>query len=174
MIDADELGRRALEPGRHAWHSVVDTFGDEILSPGSMEIDRKRLAEIVFPDRQKLAALNAIVHPIVMKGVADAIDVLRGTDEVVVLDAALLVEVGLHRNVDVLLVVTASEEKRRRRLTTGRGMVEADVSARMASQRSDAELISAADIVVKNDGSIDDLVREADRVWEELRERLTG
>lgn len=174
MIDADELGRRALEPGRQAWHSVIDTFGDEILSPGALEIDRRRLAEIVFSDRQKLAALNAIVHPVIMKGVADAVDVLRGTDEVVVLDAALLVEVGMHRNVDVLVVVTASEDKRRSRLMAGRGMREADVGARMASQRSDEELIAQADIVVRNDGPIEELVSEADRVWEELTRRLTG
>lgn len=168
------MGRRALEPGRQPWHSVIDTFGDEILSPGSLEIDRGRLAEIVFNDRQKLAALNAIVHPVIVKGVADALDVLRGTDEVVVLDAALLVEVGLHRSVDVLIVVTAAEEARRRRLSTGRGMVAADINARIASQRSEEELLAAADIVVNNDGSIEDLVREAGRVWKELRERLEG
>lgn len=172
MIDADELGRMALEPGKRAWHSVVDTFGDEILSPDTMEIDRRRLADIVFADRRKLAALNAIVHPIIVKGVADALDALRGTDGIVVLDAALLVEVGLHRHVDVLVVVTATEEARRRRLMTGRGMIENDIRARMAAQRKEEDVIADADIVVTNDGTVDDLAREADRVWKELQGRL--
>lgn len=172
VIDADELGRQALEPGCPAWHSVVATFGDEMLAPGSMTIDRQRLADAVFSDRQKLAALNAIVHPIIVKGVADALDVLRGADEVAVLDAALLVEVGLHRSVDVLIVITASEDARHRRLVEGRGMSEKDVTARIASQRSEQELLALADIVVRNDGSVDDLATDADRVWAELVERL--
>lgn len=174
IIDADELGRRALEPGRQPWHSVIDTFGDEILSPGTMEIDRKRLADIVFSDRRKLAALNAIVHPVIMKGVADSLDVLRGTDEIVILDAALLVDVGLHRDVDVLIVVTASEDVRRKRLLAGRGMVERDINARMAAQAGEDKLIEMADIVVRNEGSVEALGSEADRVWAELEKRHRG
>lgn len=174
IIDADELGRRALEPGRQPWHSVIDTFGDEILSPGTMEIDRKRLADIVFSDRRKLAALNAIVHPVIMKGVADSLDVLRGTDEIVILDAALLVDVGLHRDVDVLIVVTASEDVRRKRLLAGRGMVERDINARMAAQAGEDNLIEMADIVVRNEGSVEALGSEADRVWAELEKRHRG
>src|SRR5918992_2352219 len=71
VIDADALGREALQPGRPAWHSVVAQFGDEILAANSMDIDRKRLAAVVFGDPRKLAALNAIVHPVIFKGIAD-------------------------------------------------------------------------------------------------------
>lgn len=170
-IDADLLARDALRPSEPAWHSVVDQFGDEILAAHSMEIDRARLADIVFKDRHKLAALNAIVHPVVFAGIADSLERLRNTDEIVVLDAALIVETGLHRNLDVLIAVLADEEKRRKRLVNQRRMPLADVNARISSQMDQTELEKMADIVVRNDGSLEDLSREADRAWTEL-ERL--
>lgn len=172
IIDADEIGRLALEPGQRAWHSVIDTFGDEIRGARGVEIDRQRLAHIVFNDRRKLAALNAIVHPVIMKRVAEELDALRNTDEIVILDAALLIEVGLEGVVELLIVVTAPEDVRRRRLISSRGMTPTDVDARMASQRSEDELLAKADVVVKNDGSLDHLNQEADRVWTELQKRV--
>ncbi len=171
VIDADQLGRDALRPGRPAWHSVVDQFGDEILVAGSMEIDRTRLAAIVFADRDALAALNAIVHPVILRGVADDLDRLRATDAIVVIDAALIVELGLERAADAIVVVTAREEVRRRRLTNARGMSLQDIEARMRTQSSEEELIERADIVIRNEGSLEDLAREADRVWGELTQR---
>src|ERR687884_2222146 len=90
VVDADALGRLALRPGQPAWHSVVDQFGEEVLTPHTMQIDRKLVADIVFNDRDKLAALNAIVHPVILKGIADDLERLRETDAIVVLDAALV------------------------------------------------------------------------------------
>ena len=168
VIDADLLGRDALRPGAPAWHSVVDQFGDEILVEHSMEIDRARLAEIVFNDPKKLAALNAIVHPVIFKGVADRLERLGATDNIVVLDAALILETGLDEAVDVLIVVVSEERARERRLTATRGMKIADVRARIASQGNPASLEERADLVVHNDGSLDDLAVEADRAWKEL------
>lgn len=171
VIDADQLGRDALRPGKPAWHSVVDQFGDEILSAGSMEIDRKRLAAIVFSDPQKLAALNAITHPVIMSGIADELERLRHTDAVVILDAALIVELGLTDVVDLVIVVATREELRRARLASSRGMTNAEISGRIAAQSSTEDLIAAADIVVRNDGALEDLVEEADRVYAELDRR---
>ena len=168
VVDADALGRAALAPGKPAWHGVVSQFGDEILVPGSMDVDRARLAEVVFNDKGKLAALNAIVHPVILAGVADRLEELRDTDEIVVLDAALIVDMGLAKGLDVLIVVVATEDERYARLLRGRGMTRAQVTARMASQTSEATLLERADIVVRNDGSPQDLAAEADRVWAEL------
>ena len=169
VIDADHLGRDALRPGEPAWHSVVDTFGDEVLSPGTMEVDRKRLAEVVFADPNKLAALNAITHPVIAAGIADELERLSQTDAIVVLDAALLVELGLDKAMGVLIVVDADEEKRKRRLQSSRRMELTDIEARIAAQASSEELISRADIVVRNEGSMQALALEADRVWAELQ-----
>lgn len=171
VIDADAIGRQALEPGEPAWHSVVDQFGDEILSAGSMTVDRKRLASIVFSDPGKLAALNAIVHPVITGRIADTLDALSGTDEIVILDAALIVELGIQDGLDVLIVVAAEEDVRRARLRKERGMTGAQIAERMAAQRPQRELLSAADIVVSNDGSLGDLLAEADRVWNDLKKR---
>ena len=173
-IDADLLARDALKPAAPAWHSVVDQFGDEILVPHSMEIDRARLASIVFNDRNKLAALNAIVHPVVFAGIADALERLRNSEAVVILDAALIVETGLHENLDVLIAVVARDDVRRGRLLRRRAMSERDVDARINSQTPQEEIERLADIVVRNDGSLEDLAAEADRVWAELEALRTG
>ena len=172
VIDADLLGRDALKPGEPAWHSVVAQFGDEVLVPHTMEVDRKLLAGIVFSDPQKLAALNAIVHPVIVARIADELDRLRLTDEIVVLDAALIVEMGIHDVVDVLVVVVASEGTRKERLIASRGMSPGDISGRMAAQASTDELIASADIVVENDGTLEDLARTADRVYADLQARI--
>ena len=173
VIDADELGRDALRPGEPAWHSVVDQFGDEILAPGSMQVDRKRLAEIVFNDKNKLAALNAIVHPVILRGMADHLERLSRTNDVVVIDAALLVDMGMAGTLDLVLVVTASPEVRKKRLLA-RGMIPADIDARIAAQVPQETLIEKADIVVINDGSLEELSNEAERVWDEIVERRSA
>jgi dephospho-CoA kinase len=171
VIDADELGRQALEPGKPGWHSVVDQFGDEVLAAHSMEIDRKRLAAIVFSVPEKLAALNAIVHPVIMRGIADCLEALRDTDETVILDAALIVELGIRSSLDVLIVVEAPPDKRRDRLVRERGMDLADVERRIGSQADPETLRATADIIVTNDSTMSVLEAEAERVWKELQER---
>ena len=171
VVDADRIGHEVLAPGQPAWHSVVDQFGDEILAAAGLDIDRKRLAAIVFSDRAKLAALNAITHPEILRRVADEIDVHRHTDGVVVLDAALIVEMGLADALDVVVVVTSPAELRKQRLMNNRGMSASDVDARMAAQATGEELVTRADIVVVNEGDEVALAAEADRVWSELQGR---
>ncbi len=172
VIDADLLGRDALRPGAPSWHSVVDTFGDEILVEHTMEIDRKKLASIVFNDSAKLAALNAIVHPVILNAVADRLEAVKDTDAIVILDAALIVEMGLADTVDVVVVVASDLEIRRRRLAETRGMAHDDITARIGAQASEEELVQKADIVVHNNGDLVALGKEADRVWTELSRRL--
>ncbi len=171
VIDADRIGREILEPGGPAWHSVVDTFGSAVLAEGSMEIDRAVLADIVFNDPEKLAALNQIVHPLIVSAIAERLEALRDSDAVVVLDAALIVEMGLEDSCDALVVVTAPEEVREQRLSRGRGMKVSDIRARMGSQSRPGDQVARADIVVDNGGSLEDLAAEADRVWAELKAR---
>jgi dephospho-CoA kinase len=170
VIDADELGRAALRSGEPAWRAVVDRFGEEILVSSSNEVDRKRLAGIVFADKDKLAALNSIVHPVIMRGIGDALDLYRDTNDIVVLDAALIVELGLHDTVDVLVVVTASDKVRSERLVE-RGMNVEDALARMAAQAPPEHLLERAHIIVNNDGDLDGLRAEAARVFDELLSR---
>jgi dephospho-CoA kinase len=171
IIDADALGRDALRPSQPAWHSVVSQFGDEILQANSLEVDRKRLAAIVFSQPHKLAALNAIVHPVIIKAIADHLERLSRTDEIVVLDAALTAELGLDASLDAVVAVTAPREVRKTRLQRGRDMDPLDIEARMNAQANPAEVAARADMVVRNDGDLEALVAEAERVWDELRKR---
>jgi dephospho-CoA kinase len=171
VVDADGLGRDALRPGRPSWHSVVAQFGEEILVPNTMEVDRKRLADIVFNDPGKLAALNAIVHPVIFAGIADALERLRSTDAIVVLDAALLYETGLGEVVDATIAVLAPEATRSHRLKAARGMTFDESARRMRAQMDPADLEARADFLVRNDGSLEGLAEEADRVWAELQAR---
>jgi dephospho-CoA kinase len=174
IIDADLIGREALQPGKPAWHSVVDQFGDEILAAGSMDIDRRRLAAIVFENKRSLAALNAIVHPVILKEIADRLEELRDTDAIVVLDAALIVELGLAGTLDYSIVVVAGDKARRTRLSSSRGMTDTEISARMAAQASTEELVTKADVVIDNDGSLERLAAEADRIYSKLEELRRG
>jgi dephospho-CoA kinase len=163
VIDADALGRDALRPGAPAWHSVVDQFGKEVLVHPSMEIDRKQLAEIVFNNPEALKALNAIVHPMIFKAIADELDRLRSSDHIVVLDAALIVETALADVCDAVVVMDSTDDERIRRLKRDRGMSLTDIRARMTSQSDLEVLIGRADFVVHNDGTPEDLAREADK-----------
>ena len=124
----------------------------------------------MFNDPGKLAALNAIVHPQIMAAIADRLEAARGTDDIVVLDAALITELGLEEMLDVMIAVTASRQLRRERLVT-RGMELSDINSRMAAQADPKTVETKAAIVVTNEGSLESLTKRADEVWAELVER---
>jgi len=170
LVDADELGRLALEPGEPAWHAVVGQFGREILVSGTMDVDRRRLAEMVFPDSRKLAVLNEIVHPVILSKIADVLEAFEGTDSIVVIDAALLYDIGLADSVGVLIVVIAGSDIRIERLVRDRNMSQEEVQARMDAQADSSEAAADADFVVCNDWDIDKLEAEAERLWNHLQE----
>jgi dephospho-CoA kinase len=170
VIDADELARRALEPGTRAYQEVCDLFGDDVVTP-SGALDRSAIAERVFRDEGKRRALESITHPEVFRLLAEEIETLRGTNAVVVFDAPLLVETGFHRSTDVVVVVTAREDLQVARAARGRGMTEEEAVARLRAQADPADREAAADIVISNDGDLDQLEARVDQVWEELRRR---
>ena len=173
VIDADRLGHEALMPGEPAWREVVDQFGNEVLAAGSMDIDRKALARIVFANPGKLAALNAITHPVIMRKIADTLEAFQQTERIVILDAALIVELGLVDSLDAVIVVASDTEIRKARLVKDRGMTSEAIGDRMRAQSNPEDLVAKADIVVPNDGSLDELATQAERVWVELEARLS-
>ena len=136
-----------------------------------MDVDRKRLAAIVFQDPKALAALNAIVHPVIMKEIADRLERLGDTDTIVVLDAALIVELGLAGGLDYTIVVVADERTRVDRLRASRGMTHQEIFNRIAAQAPTEELVARADAVVTNDGSLEKLAAEADRIYAVLDDK---
>jgi dephospho-CoA kinase len=170
IIDADDLSRRALEPGTRAYQQVCDLFGDQVVQP-SGALDRTAIAERVFGDESLRRALESITHPEVFRLLAEEVETLRGTDSVIVFDAPLLIESGFHRAVDVVVVVTAPEAVQLERVREARRMSEEDARARLRAQADPADREAVADLVVENDGTLEDLERRVDEVWEDLRRR---
>jgi len=169
VFDADEFARQAIAPGTGGFRHVVETFGRRVLDPGG-EIDRARLAAIVFADPEDRARLEAIVHPEVGRLLRESVEPYRKTDRVVVYAVPLLVENHLEPMFDVVVVVSAPEDVRVRRLVE-RGLAEEDVRARIAAQLPDAEREAAADVVLANDGRPDELERGVQELWTALRAR---
>ncbi len=164
VIDADAIAREIVQPGEPALDEIVAEFGRGILTPGGA-LDRATLAAVVFDDADKLAALNAIMHPRIGRRSAELL-AAAPPDAVVVYDMPLLVEQGLTSGWDSILVVEADEDDRIERVRRSRGLTEAEVRARMAAQASDGERRRFADAVVRNDGDLADLAADVAEFWE--------
>ncbi len=167
VVDADRLAREAVAVGSAGLRAVVDRFGRGVLA-GDGSLDRRALAGVVFDDPSALADLNAIVHPPVRAAIAHRLDELEGTDSVVVLEIPLLVESGRSYGASMIIVVDCPEDVAVRRLVERRGMDPADARRRIAAQVSREERRAAADVVIDNAGSLDDLRRQAEALWEQL------
>jgi dephospho-CoA kinase len=166
VVDADLAARQVVEPGTDGYDAVVKEFGSEVVAPDGA-LDRARLGAIVFADPERRAALNAIVHPRVGALMAEWAGAAPAGG-IVVYDIPLLVEGGADRGYAAVIVVDADDEVRYARLLAHRGMSREDAAARMAAQASRQERLAAADYVITNNGSLEDLDRETDRVWSEL------
>ncbi|MBE1535366.1 dephospho-CoA kinase [Actinomadura algeriensis] len=172
VIDADRIAREVVEPGTPGLAAVVGEFGEDVLLP-SGELDRPKVGAIVFHDADRLAALNAIVHPLVGERMQELMDAAPA-DAVVIYDVPLLVENGLKGMYDTVVVVDAPEEAQLDRLTSRRGMTEADARARMANQASRAERRAVADHLIDNSGDLEKLYAQVDALWEALAARAAA
>jgi dephospho-CoA kinase len=171
IIDADLIARQVVMPGERAWHKILDHFGRDVLSEDG-QVDRKKLADLVFADPAKLTLLNEITHPDIFARVAERLEHNRDREVVVVLDAALLIETGLADRVDVVVVVDAGDEEEQVRRLTAKGLEERDARSRLAAQLPAEARLARADLVIRNVGSFEELTARVDEVWDELRHRL--
>ena len=162
IVDGDKIARELQEPGSPTLSLLVDEFGDILQPDGSL--DRARLAGIVFNDADRLAALNAIMRPAIAEAVKQRIESHRDAS-VVVLDMPLLVE-NPRRDVAAVVVVDVEPETAVRRLVEHRGMTEDDARARLAAQATREERLAAADFVIDNGGTVEELIPQVERVWE--------
>jgi len=172
VVDSDLLAREAVAPGTPGLAAVLAEFGLGVLAEDG-SLDRPALGRVVFADPARRAVLEGIVHPYVRRRSAE---IAAGTPEgaVVVHDVPLLVEAGLADRYDLVVVVDVDEETQVRRLTAGRGMSAEDARARISAQADRAARLAVADLVVTNDGSIDELRRRVDELWIFLRSRAAG
>jgi dephospho-CoA kinase len=172
IVDADVVAREVVAPGTPGLAAVVEAFGPDMLSADG-SLDRDRLAAEVFTDDAKRARLNAIVHPLVGQRTGELVLAAAAADPgaIVVNDVPLLVEAGRADAYDVVVVVAASPDQQLQRLVTQRGMTEADARARIAAQAPLAAKLAVADIVVDNNGDLDELAGQVDAAWQELCRR---
>ncbi|MGW7354863.1 dephospho-CoA kinase [Streptomyces sp. NPDC054784] len=172
IVDADLIAREVVAPGTDGLRAVVAEFGTDVLAADG-SLDRPKLGGIVFADTGRLAALNAIVHPLVAARSAEVAEA-AGSDAVVVHDVPLLTENGLAPLYDRVVVVDASPETQLDRLVRLRGMTEEEARARMAAQADREERRAVADVVIDNDGPLAELEPRVREVWDALGSAAAG
>lgn len=163
IVDADAITREVQQAGSPVVRAIAERFGAEVID-AECNLNRAKVAEIVFADAEALAALNAIVHPAVGREINRRADSLAATEQVVVLDIPLLTEhprPGMQGKVVVDVPVDVQVE----RLVRLRGFGESDARARIARQASRNDRLTGADFVIDNSGSIDELAIQVDRLW---------
>jgi len=169
VLDADKVGHEAYQPNTETWLEVVSAFGRQILT-SSGEIDRRVLSQIVFSDPESLARLNQIVHPRMYEMMKNQIDEFRRQRvKVVVLEAAILLEAGWTPLVDEVWVTVAPEQEVVKRTVERNGSSEEQVIARIRSQLSSEERAGRADVIINNDGSIDELKVKIKELWDRIQ-----
>ena len=170
VYSADEISRRALDPGAVCYDRVVAAFGREIVREDGT-IDRQRLGQIVFADTEKLQLLNGIIHPYVIgELLARAERDLAGEEDgIAVFEVPLLFESGMHARMDHNIVVSSTEENRIRRVMERDGLPREQVLARIRAQMPEEEKLLLADSVLQNDGSADDLIDQVDALYDTLK-----
>lgn len=170
VVDLDKTGHQVLQQ-KEIRDRLVHEFGREILDDNG-EIDRSKLGRMVFNDKDALLKLNAIVHPAIDAIVEDKIQEYQRQDvKAVILEAAAMLEAGRDWQVDEVWVITAPKAAVLQRLYGRPGYSEADVKARIRSQITDEERIKQADVVIVNDGTLEELKERVKTEWWELQER---
>jgi dephospho-CoA kinase len=172
VIHADQLGHRALEPSGEAFAAVVAHFGSSILS-SSGAIDRRALAQIVFNDSEQLAALNAIVHPVVFRLEMELIaqGALEDPSGIAIVEAAILIETGNYENFDFLILAVCSEEQQIERAMARDRLSREQVLQRMARQMPLQKKREYADFIIDTSGTTGSTRKQTEQVYEVLRSR---
>jgi dephospho-CoA kinase len=169
VIDADKVGHEIYLPGKEAWQQVVAEFGRDILA-ADQTIDRKKLGAMVFASDTARKKLNAIVHPIMFHDIRRRVTEKRaeGFTQPIVVEAAILIEANWLPLVDEVWVVITGKSAVIERVAVQRGLSAHDTEARIASQLSDSERLKYAHMVIRNDGSREDLKKQISTAWERL------
>ena len=168
VIEADAVARDVVAEGTEVFAAIVDAFGESVLADDG-GLDRGALAAAAFSSEERTGVLNAITHPALIGEIVRRSEELErdGPSGVLVVDAALLVQWDVLDMFDVVLLVRAPTELRVRRLVEA-GFEEEDVRRRMRSQLPDDVMLAAADVIIENEGSVEELRVAVDDFWESL------
>jgi dephospho-CoA kinase len=168
IIDADEIARQIIKPGRPALGSIIDTFGDEYLRIDG-GLDRKKLGDLVFSQPEALKLLNSIVHPAIVEEIKNTIISLKGCTKykAIVVDAALLIETGLTELVDEVWVVSVPYDIQLSRLKKRSNLTFKEARDRIESQMTDSERFKYADKIIDNSKSMEDTREQVLKLWQD-------
>lgn len=162
VVDADQIAREVVETGQPALAELVEVFGQDILNDDG-SLNRQELANRAFATEEATNALNTITHPRIEQETQRQFDLAAAEKEnFLVYDMPLLVERGLHEEMDMVIVVHTDIEERVRRLVEHRGLDEDDVRRRMSHQVDDVTRLASADVLIDNNGSVDHLRKQVD------------
>jgi dephospho-CoA kinase len=164
VVDADQLARDVIERGTDGFDELVATFGDEILTNGIL--DRSKLGQIVFADPNARKTLEEIIHPRVAEAFEEIVQ-SSPADSVIIYQIPILVETKGQDRFDYIITVEATLENRTARLKN-RGLKGYEIDSRMKAQASDSERAAIADAVFKNDGDLDQLLRQVENIYEDV------
>ncbi len=169
VIDADLLAREVVAPGSEGLAAVADAFGSDVLADDG-SLDRAAVAAVVFGDPEARSRLEAIIHPRVRARAAqlEAEAWASNSDAVVVHDVPLLVEAGQADRYDTVVVVDVPIETQVARLVSQRGMTQEEARARIDAQADRNARLAAADVVIDNSGTLDDLARRVEQAWHDV------
>ena len=172
VVDADKLGHETYRKGTETYRAVVEAFGPDVVGPDG-EIDRRALGAKVFGDPEARRRLEENVWPAIRRLAGERLAELRAQGvPVVVLEAAVLIEANWLDLVDEVWLVEASPETVRHRLGARNGLMPEQAEARLRAQLTNEKRRPYADLVIENDGSLDELRRRVDEAWSKLETRV--
>lgn len=161
VIDADDLARKCIYPGSRLYKKIVSVFGAGILAK-NRQIDRAKLAESVFNNRDLLHKLNSVIHPEVIRNIKKEIKASKS--KIVILDAPLLIEAGLRNMVDKLIVVKISRDLQIKRIQKKLSIGKAQILKRIKCQMPQKEKVRLADFVIDNNGTLRETKRQVSQI----------
>lgn len=165
VIEADHIGHVVMEPGAPAYKPVVEAFGEGIINPDDMTIDRKKLGKIVFSDTEKIKCLNSITHPLIHNEIEKIISI--SPKNLVILEAAILTETTLKDICDEIWYIYANEAIRMERLEKYRGISEEKARSIIANQPSEAEFRKYCKVIIDNSGDRENTLMQ-------IKEKIPG
>lgn len=172
VVDADKISKGAYNIGSNGYKAILEVFGVEILNSNG-EVDRKKIKKIVFDNSNMLQRLNMAIHPIIINEIEKEIEILLESQNVVFLDAPLLIETELHKKVNKIIVVICDKNEQINRIIK-RDKITADMAISIInSQMSIDEKLKFADYIVYNNSTIENLYSQVDEIILEIKKEIS-
>jgi dephospho-CoA kinase len=168
VLDADKIAHKLIGPGMKGWRAIVLWLGKDILNK-NQTVNREKLAEIVFKNKKDLKKLEKIIHPLVIGEIKKYLDRNKTKNRVVIIDAPLLIEAGLKKKVDKLIVVKLDRKKQIARVLRQSRLSGGQILRRIKLQLPQSKKIAMADYIIDNNGNIKNTASQVKKIWREVK-----